>query len=190
MSARPSPGRIRPSRWWALASLALLLVGIGGCSTLSIASAWDVFDPEVLEGDRVGLDAGTYTIFTAFVGSRVSVEGPTGEAIELDDYDGEITVTRGTLDYEATSTFTAPVDGVYTVAVDGPGRVAIGSGLRAGLLALGLVVGSIAALVGFVVLIVVLTKRSSSRNRVRAAEFAAARGGPGAPPPPPPPWPR
>lgn len=177
--------KIRPSGWLIVLSIAVFVLGVGGCSALGIVAAVRAFDVDTIfsrEG-TIDLDAGSYTVYLTNSFATVVIFGPDGEPIELDSYDdSDVTVTSGDEDYEATYTFRAPVDGTYRVLREGEGRVAIGKGIGKSLRPLwfGLGLGVVAGGIGLVLFIVTLVKRSTSRNRVRAAHFAAA-GGPGRP---------
>lgn len=205
--------KVRPSGWLIVFSVAIFVLGVGGCSALGVVAAVRAFDVDTISSREgsIDLEAGSYTVYLTNPFATVEIFGPDGEPIDLDDYgESDITVTSGDEDYEATYTFRAPVDGTYRVLREGEGRVAIGKGIGKSLTPLwfGLALGFVAGTIGLVLFIVTLVKRSSSRNRVRAAQFAAAggrpgrnpqdRGGPtygppptqwGSPPPPPPPPP-
>ena len=205
--------KVRPSGWLIVFSVAIFVLGVGGCSALGVVAAVRAFDVDTISSREgsIDLEAGSYTVYLTNPFATVEIFGPDGEPIDLDDYgESDITVTSGDEDYEATYTFRAPVDGTYRVLREGEGRVAIGKGIGKSLTPLwfGLALGFVAGTIGLVLFIVTLVKRSSSRNRVRAAQFAAAGGWPGrnpqgrgaptygppptqwgSPPPPPPPPP-
>jgi hypothetical protein len=194
-----SDEKVRPSGWWIVLSVVLFVLALGGCSTLVAVGAVRAFDVDTLlsrEG-TIGLEAGDYTVYLSDPNATVTITAPDGSQVDLDDYDGDTTVTSNDVEYEATYTFHAPVDGRYSVIRDGEGSVAIGEGIgrQLGLIGGGLAIGFIGAIAAFVIFIITLVKRSTSRNHIRARQYAAA-GWPNAapgdrpPPPPPPPPPR
>jgi hypothetical protein len=165
-------------------AVAVFVLGVGGCSVLGVVAAVRAFDVDTIfsrEGS-IDLGEGSYTVYLTNPFASVTITGPDGEPIDLDNYgENDVSVSSGDDDYEATYTFRAPVDGTYRVLRDGEGRVAIGKGIGKALRPLwfGLALGVVAGGFGMVLFIVTLVKRSSSRNRIRAAQFAAAGGWPG-----------
>ena len=203
MSAAMSEDRVRPSAWWIVLSVVIFVLGVGGCSALVVVSAVRAFDVDTIlsaEGS-INLEAGDYTVYVTEPSTTVIITTPDGDPVELDDYDGDASVTRDDTEYDAAFTFEPPVDGRYGVIRQGAGSVAIGEGIgkQLGLAGVGVLIGLVGFVAGLVIFIITLVKRSSSRNRIKARQFAAAGppayphpGSGGAwssPPPPPPPSP-
>src|SRR5262249_36265214 len=139
VSAPPITEKVRPSAWWIVVGVVAFVVGVAGCSSLVGVGVYRAFDVETLfarEG-TIQLSAGDYTVYLSDESATVTITAPDGSDADLRPYDGNQSVTKDGTDYHAAYTFTAEVDGRYTVVRDGAGRVAIGKGFneQAGLFA-------------------------------------------------------
>ncbi|HVX46104.1 MAG TPA: hypothetical protein VHC49_19595 [Mycobacteriales bacterium] len=158
----PAPSQPkRPSLWWLILPIALLLGGAGSCGVGAGAAFQDSVHGKIYESSGLfHLDKGKYTIYVH--NAQATVETQDGSPITLNDYHGDLKLTRDDVDYKADKTFTADYSGTYRLNIHGDGTVAIGFGLgrHAGRLGLGLGLGAVLVLAAIAALAVLLTKRS------------------------------
>jgi hypothetical protein len=173
----------------------------------TITKTFDAGTTYAVYAEATGGSGTTEDPFTSDVTvSDISVTGPGGGSVPVSDISSSITQTvdsnGGT--FGAVGTFTPPTTGEYTVNVGGSGAsvvvapdvLSIGKSFAlAALIPVGILVG----LVGLILLIVGLVRRSSSKRQLAQPGFATGPGyasgagyaGPGynpaAPPPPGPP---
>lgn len=146
----------------------------------------------------LSLKPGKYVVFERSGGLRpeqVRVSGPNSEPVAVTSLGDESeTITRGSVDYEGVATFRATTAGEYVVEITSEPRTAIVArslidtfGGVVGWFLLGLLGGFIVVL-GVVLLIIGIVRRSRAANRAAVYGYAAP---PAAEPPPwpPPDWP-
>lgn len=157
----PAPQWKRPSLLWLILPIALLLGGIGSCSALTYSGVKDSIHAKIYEtSGLLHLDKGKYTLYVH--NAHATLETDDGSPITLRDYDGDLTLSRGDVDYKSDKTFTADYSGAYHLAIHGDGTIAIGRGLdsHAGTIGLGLGLGAGLVIAAIAALAVILTKRS------------------------------
>lgn len=177
---RPAQRSISATNRYGLA-VAIALVGLAAGLTLGATTYRDA-QRHVDTFERVSIP-GVMTVAMAAPDGRVvyyegdervgygdltiAVTGPTGAAVEVDRYDGEmIYETRDATQGRALATFEADEPGAYLVDVGGvdTGQLAIGDSFARhvlpGVLG-GLAIAGLSMIAGFVLWVVTFTKRSS-----------------------------
>lgn len=113
----------------------------------------------------------------------VRVTDPSGRAVAVDAYVGELRFDVGDRVAIATATFEAPAPGTYTVTVDGDApagaRVSVGQVVDAGLVAratgaVGVLVGSLAVAAAIVIVVGVMRARTRDLARQDGRELVDA----------------
>jgi hypothetical protein len=202
--------KIKPSGFWYVIALVLLVVGpiVGTVMVvLAFVNAYDELSdfPSVPidGGGEINLDAGDYTVyaegpgvdtFTVFSSSDVEILDPAGEPVGLSFVSGDFSYSAGGDDGIAALTFTAPTDGAYQVnPVESTSRssnitdIAIGPGFgdvlgdQVGLIIVGSAIGTIGFILGLIMLIVVAVKRGKRKRERRLAVSASYGTGYGGP---------
>ena len=124
--------------------------------------------------ERPGLDSED-----ALPAVSVSVSGPDGDPVDLDDYDTDVSYSVSGHDGRGVFTFRADVPGLYTVQADGSdAEVAVGRGIGArfaGAVVAGVATLLLAPVLAAVVALVTFLRRSRAK---RAAAATPAWGGP------------
>lgn len=215
-------GKLRPSVAGYWISGALVIAGIVGAIVwfvlgfTGLSDTIDNFERVPADGGgTVSLDGGRdYVIYvedgdTFGSGVRVGVLDPDGAEIEIARYRTELTYDFDGRSGRASFTFRSDEEGAYTVLADGPSdvEVAVGPSVAGDLvraIAIPFVIGGVGLLLGLVLLIVTLVRRSGAKKRRAATASPPVYGaappgsfppspgpppgfppGPGQPPPPP-----
>jgi hypothetical protein len=150
----------RTSLAWLLLSALLLLGGVGGCSGLLYSGVRHAVDVRSFDqSGEISIDAGKYTLYST--GPTVSLVGPGGSNVPLQDYSGDVSITVDSTKFHAIRTFTADSTGAYRLTISGNGTVAIGHGLKVNVarIGIGLAIGFIAAFAAIVVAVIVFVRR-------------------------------
>lgn len=170
------PPRLRPSLAWLILVVVLFLGGVGGCSALSYSGVHRMIHAQRLDQSGVmSLDAGKYTVYST--GPKVTITSPAGQSVPLSHYDGTTHLTFQSTRYRAISTFTAETGGSYRVLLAGAGSVAVGPGLTANSvrIGVGIALGFVGVVAAVGLLIVVLVRRGRHKRRLSGGDFGGYR---------------
>jgi hypothetical protein len=218
----PTTTKVKPSGWWVAFAIFLLLVGPGGCSavlvtkTVSFINGYNRYASfrvpvedkpvQLSKSDgRVGIFLRSVNESGGAAVEQIKVTSPSGDPVALLTPQDSINAPVPSGGYlSILKYFRVGETGEYRVHASG-GQAAQGAELGIGpydvehlsaWLAGGFAVGGAVFLIGLVMLIIVLVRRSRSKRAVRMAGIppgvppgAPYWGAPGtAPPPPPPGW--
>lgn len=193
---------VGPSKAWFVVAGLVAVAGIVVAVVVLVRTFTGWFD-RIDDFDRAPLPAelgveitetGGYSIYHEFPGAaeqdlstppQVTVTGPDGSQVPLDDYDTSVTYETPDHEGRGAYTFSAEVPGTYLVSATGrpASAIAVGRGVGRGLvtgIVAAVVIGLVAVIAALVLAVVVGVKRSRNRNRL----VVASMGGRGAPPPP------
>ncbi|MCX4091484.1 hypothetical protein [Nocardia sp. alder85J] len=198
--APPSrPPRKKPSGWWIVAGIVVIVAGIVGAVTVGVGgftrmtNTVDHFQRVAVPGSGdLQLSAGhDYTGYLEFSGAssgdtsqgvRVRLTGPDGQVVPMHDYGSNVTYQMGGHEGRAEFSFRVGQDGQYHLLTDGGPdvTVAVGGGLGssiAGTVVLALVLGLGGIFPGIAVVVIVAVLRS-----IRSRPVAPRGFGPPTPP--------
>ncbi len=186
---RKGKGAIITGAVLIVGALIMGIVGIVGIAAAG-ASALSAFSSPVLSPATSSnqLDGGkNYVVYqlldstsTRFSAAQVTVTAPDGSSVSVTDVtDITDTYTNNGDTFVSVASFTTPSSGIFTTAVDATGeRFVVGPGLSAltGLAVWGVIIGlaTILGIIGLIVLIVGLVRRSSSKPKPVAYGYPAA----------------
>ncbi|WP_159846180.1 hypothetical protein [Nocardia sp. CY41] len=186
----PAPRPITPSgRWFALggALIALGIIGgiaIGGFGFLQTSARIDDFQRVKVPGSGVVnlSESGGYTVYVEYSGAssrgtpgtvNLRVLDPDGKHVELHKYDATITYSFGGHEGRAGFSFEAAKPGAYRVTTAGSSQVTVAVGRGLGPSFVGTLLGALAlgfggVVLGVLVIVVVVVKRSANKRDAAA----------------------
>jgi hypothetical protein len=186
--AQQIPVRAKPSGWWIVAGIVVIVAGVIGAVTIGVAgftrmtnTVHDFQRVPVPGSGDLHLTAGhDYTGYFEFSGAssgdttqgvRIRLTGPDSHVVPMDDFRSEETYSLGGHEGRAEFSFRVGRDGTYHMLTDGGPdvTVAVGDGLGSsivGTILLALAVGAAGVLLGVAVVIVTAVLRA---NRSRPA---------------------
>ncbi|MEZ5143842.1 MAG: hypothetical protein R2726_15185 [Acidimicrobiales bacterium] len=186
--------------------LSFVVFGVGiGVGVVSLAGVFSEFKTVGTGTSTVQLKSGEHSIYTSsssFLNTPdVKIKAPSGADVPVSSSSSSSSYTNNSETYYATGTFDAPTDGTYTVTVSpdsfsgssgfssssrttvaiGPPTSRIGAAIALGLGLLfgGIFLGGFLFLIGLIVLIVGLVRRSKAKNPPTTPY--GGYGGPGQP---------
>ena len=196
MASGPPPRTVPSIAGYLLAAL-LAVAGIVAGVALIVSGIRSYIDKvegferfPVPDSRAVELDDGGHSIYferpgldseEALPAISVSVTGPDGDPVPLDDYDSDVSYSVSGHDGRGVFTFRADEAGLYTVQADGSdAEVAVGRGIGArfaGSVVAGVATLLLAPVLGAVLALITFLRRSRAKRAVATQAWGAAPTG-------------
>ncbi|MVU83093.1 hypothetical protein GPX89_38375 [Nocardia sp. ET3-3] len=183
----PQPQRVRPSGWWIVAGVVVMVLGIAGAVAVGVAGFVQMSD-KVDNFQRVTFPntgelrleaAHDYTVYLEYPGAgssrpgqaaRARLTDPSGQIVHLENYTADENYSFGDHHGRAEFSFRSTQAGTYRLETDGSSDItaAVGDGLGSSIVStilIALAIGAIGFVLGLVIIVVVIVRRSRSRRQ-------------------------